>query len=66
MTSVWGLNLGIVKQKRGQAGLQNRMSPLKWRRRGKDLVLKLNLFPPKRRRKVLKIFYKINIKKVLI
>ena len=69
-TCLWlgmGFKLGgIKKQKGGHTGLENRMSPLKWRRLRKDLVVKLNLFPQKEEEKYLRLFYKINIKKVLI
>ena len=66
MTSVWDSKLGGVKTKGGrQAGLENRLSPLKWRRRRKDLVMKLN--PSARKdKKILNKLYIINIKKVLI
>jgi hypothetical protein len=62
----YGVKVKGKKQKREQAGLENRLFPLKLRRRGKDLVMKLNPFPPERRRKVLNSLYIINIKKVLI
>ena len=66
MTSVWDSKLEVVKKKGGQAGLENRMSPLKSRRLGKRLGNITKSVSPKRRRKVLWILYKINIKRVLI
>ena len=54
MNSVWDSKLGGVKTKGGgQAGLENRLSSLKWRTRGKDLVMKLNQLPQKEEKKLL-------------
>jgi hypothetical protein len=59
-----GFEVKRCKKKRGTYGLGKPHVPSYSRRRGKDLVIKPNLLPP-RRRKVINSFYKINIKKVL-
>ena len=51
----------VKKQKGVQAGLENRLYPLKWRRRGKDLIMESIPFPPKGGEK----YYANSIKLVL-
>ncbi len=53
----------VKKQKGEQAGLENRLFPLKWRRRGKDLIMEPNPFPPKGGEKYLTHSIKLILKK---
>lgn len=58
-------SLEIVKEKnkRGAGGLGKPPTPLKWRRRGKDLVVGPNPFPPKGGEKYYKNSIIIKLKK---
>ena len=65
MTSVWDSKLGGAKTKRegDKRTWKTASPPLKWRIRGKDLVLKLNLFPPKGGEKYLDDYIKLILKR---
>jgi len=51
------------KNKRGAGGLGKPPTPLKWRRRGKDLAVEPNPFPPKGGEKYYKNSIIIKLKK---